>query len=110
MDIMFITEVRKCAALDYPSATVRQLALQKYLKVNGRVDKFLSDVKFKVCHIYTYRVVQKVPPPVLIAIPTKENQLRKDSKILDSILQITNYMVKYSIIGASMLNILCLNH
>ncbi len=87
MDIMFITEVRKCAASDYPSATVRQLALQKYLKINGRVDKFLSDVKFKVCHIYTYRVVQKVPPPVLIAIPTKENQLRKDSKLLDSILQ-----------------------
>ena len=96
MDIMSITEVRKCAASDYPSATVglRQLALQKYLKINEqRVDKFLSDVKFKVCHIYTYRVAPKVPPPVLIAIPTKENQLRKDSKLLDSILQTTTIFI-----------------
>ena len=37
-DIMFITEVRKCDASDFPPATLRQLilALQKYLDINGR--------------------------------------------------------------------------
>ena len=55
MDIVFITEVRKCYASDFPPATLRQLilALQKYLDINRRLEKFLSDVEYKVCHIYT---------------------------------------------------------
>ena len=59
VDITFITEVRNCAASAYPSPTLRQLilALQTYLEIRGSVENFLSDVKFKVCHIYTYLII-----------------------------------------------------
>ena len=59
VDIIFITEARNCAASASPPATLRQLilALQKYLEISGSVENFLSDVKFKVCHIYTYLII-----------------------------------------------------
>ena len=58
-----------------------------------------------------YRVVQKVTHPVLIAVPTKENQLCiKDMQLFNSMLQTNNYVVKNSVVGVSMLNIRCLRH
>ena len=47
--------------------------------------------------------------PVLTVIQGKENQLCiTEESLLDSLLQTNNYLVKYSIIGASVFNILCL--
>ncbi len=53
-----IAEVWKSDASVYPPATLRQLrlALQKYLEIDGRVKKFLSDIsntRFAILtHIY----------------------------------------------------------
>ena len=53
---------------------------------------------------------QKSDPFVLIDVSTKEIQLHiKDTILLDSMLQTNKiYVFKYSIIGASMLSIICL--
>jgi hypothetical protein len=48
---LFIYEVRKADGTDYPPASLRMLvlALQKFMEINGRVEKFLSDPQYKVC-------------------------------------------------------------
>ena len=48
---LFIYEVRKADGTEYPPASLRMLvlALQKFMEINGRVEKFLSDPQYKVC-------------------------------------------------------------
>jgi len=46
----FICEIKKKNGDDYPPETLRQIvaSLQKFMEMNGRVEKFMFDVKYKV--------------------------------------------------------------
>jgi hypothetical protein len=47
---LFLCEIRKQYGLEYPPETLRQLiaCLQKHMEIEGRSEKFLSDIKYKV--------------------------------------------------------------
>jgi hypothetical protein len=51
---LFLCEVRKQDGSEYPPETMRQLvaSMQKFMEIEGRCEKFLSDSKYKVFRIF----------------------------------------------------------